>query len=517
VAPHSARGQHVHESHRDFASQSSGRTGGHPDGRAARHLRARQTTDTALPERRRAGHLDLHDVACGGAHRNRIRNHRAAGARAGGPARHALSQCVRERRQRVPQPAVRGGHRHAGDDARSDQPHESAAAVATRRAGAADLARRGRRQRPQQHAVVVLRATAARHTGPHRQLPPPDRRVVPQSHRVDSRRLERTHQFRLRRRTADRVRPRARRGARHPDPAHRAGGWQRRRRFRRLRGHRPPPVHDAFRGPVFDGSVRGSRDRVARRPSRAARRHRHHPGEARRSHRPRAAERQPGHRHPDHERERRQRSRHADCRESAGGFAARERAQEVGAVDRAVVRSLGVHRSGDRHGHRQPVRGHSARGGRVVVLRARPARHVAGGSVHPDLPHGHARDAVRVRAHPQRHLARGSCVRRGPGARHRHRHARGHRTAARARACPHRSDARRREAGVACVARVHRHRRDRVSPHRLHARCGVAAVRRPGAHDFHRRHRLAHRLRDRVAARGLPLAERGGRSTTCRP
>ncbi len=50
--------------------------------------------------------------------------------------------------QRVPQPAVRGRHRHAGDDARSHQPHEPAAADAARRAGAADLAGRGRRQRP---------------------------------------------------------------------------------------------------------------------------------------------------------------------------------------------------------------------------------------------------------------------------------------------------------------------------------------------------------------------------------
>ena len=236
-------GQHAHESHRDFASQSGGRAGGHPHGRAARHLRADQTTDPAVPEHRRAGDLDLHQLARGGAHRDRIRNHRAAGAGARGPARHAVAQRLRERRQRVPQPAVRGRHRHAGDDARSHQPHEPAAAAAARCAGAADLAGRGRRQRPQQHAVVVLRAAAARHAGPHRQLPPPDRRAVPQPHRVDSRRLQRAHQLRLRRRAADRVRPGARRGARHPDPAHRAGGGQRRRRLRRLRRHRPPPVH----------------------------------------------------------------------------------------------------------------------------------------------------------------------------------------------------------------------------------------------------------------------------------
>ena len=212
--------------------------------------------------------LDLHELARGGAHRDRIRDHRAAGTRARGPARHAVAQRLRERGQRVPQPAVRGRHRHAGDDARSHQPHEPAAAAAARRAGAADLARRGRRQRPEQHAVLVLRAAAARHAGAHRQLPPPDRGAVPQPHRVDPRRRERAHQLRLGRRAADRVRPGARRGARHPDPAHRAGGRQRRRRLGRLRRHRPPPVHDALRRPLLDGPVRGPRDRVARRPAR---------------------------------------------------------------------------------------------------------------------------------------------------------------------------------------------------------------------------------------------------------
>ena len=174
-----------------------------------------------------------------------------------GPARHAVAQRLRERRQRLPQPAVRGRHRHAGDDARSHQPHEPAAAAAARCAGAADLAGRRRRQRAQQHAVVVLRAVAARHARAHRQLSPPDRRAVPQPHRVDSRRRQRAHQLRLRRGTADRVRPGARRRARHPDSAHRAGGGQRRRRVGRIRRHRPPPVHRALRGPLFDGPVLG--------------------------------------------------------------------------------------------------------------------------------------------------------------------------------------------------------------------------------------------------------------------
>jgi multidrug efflux pump subunit AcrB len=44
---------------------------------------------------------------------------------------------------------------------------------------------------------MVLRAVAAGHAGPDRQLSPSDRRAVPQSHRVDSRRLERPHQLRL--------------------------------------------------------------------------------------------------------------------------------------------------------------------------------------------------------------------------------------------------------------------------------------------------------------------------------
>ena len=71
----------------------------------------------------------------------------------------------------------------------------------------------------------------------------------------------------------------------------------------------------------------------------------------------------------------------------------------------------------------------------------------------------------------------------------------------------HRGDARGREAGVAGVARLHRHRGHRLSAHRLHARRGVAAVRRSRAHDLHRGHRLADRLGDGAAARGLALAQ----------
>ena len=164
VAPISgARAARLHEPHGSLASQSGRRAGGHPHGRAARHLRAGQTTHPAVPEHRRAGDLDLHQLARRSTGRDRVRDHRAAGAGARGSARHAVAERLREPGQLLPEPAVRRRHRHAGDDARSHQPHEPAAAAAARRAGAADIAGRRRRQRPEQHAVVVLRAAAARH------------------------------------------------------------------------------------------------------------------------------------------------------------------------------------------------------------------------------------------------------------------------------------------------------------------------------------------------------------------
>ena len=60
----------------------------------------------------------------------------------------------------------------------------------------------------------------------------------------------------------------------------------------------------------------------------------------------------------------------------------------------------------------QPVRRHPAGGRGAVVLRARPARDAARRPVHPDLPHRHARDALRVRPHAQRDLAGGPRIRR---------------------------------------------------------------------------------------------------------
>ena len=143
----------------------------------------------------------------------------------------------------------------------------------------------------------------------------------------------------------------------------------------------------------------------------------------------------------------------------------------------------------------------------VVVLRARPARHLVSRFVDPDLPHRHAGDALRLRAHAQRDLARGSRLRRRPGARHRHRHARGHRAAARARAGTHRSHARGRKAGVAGLARFHRHRGHCLSSDRVHARRGVAALCRSRADHFHRGDRLADRRGHGAAAGGVALAQ----------
>ncbi len=73
----------------------------------------------------------------------------------------------------------------------------------------------------------------------------------------------------------------------------------------------------------------------------------------------------------------------------------------------------------------------------ALVFRARPARHAAGRTVDPDLPHRHAGDALRLRAHAERHLARRTRVRCRTVARYRHRHARGHRAAAREGPRPH--------------------------------------------------------------------------------
>ena len=56
-----------------------------------------------------------------------------------------------------------------------------------------------------------------------------------------------------------------------------------RRRVGRIRRHRPPPVHRAFRRALLGGAVRRPGSRVARRPARAPRRCGHGAGEARRS------------------------------------------------------------------------------------------------------------------------------------------------------------------------------------------------------------------------------------------
>ena len=178
-----------------------------------------------------------------------------------------------------------------------------------------------------------------------------------------------------------------------------------------------------------------------------------------------------------------------------------------GPVDRAVVRSVGVHRPGHRHGHRQSVRGVVLA---VLVLwyfvRDRRATLLVGLSIPICLTvtlvmlyaFGRTLNVISLAG-----LAFGvgqaldtAIVMLEAIAQQREQRPRAHR-----------SHARRREAGVAGAARHHRHRGHRFSSHRVHARRGVAVVRRSRADHFDRGDRLADRRGHGAAAGRVALAQ----------
>ena len=133
---------------------------------------------------------DSDELARGLARRSRIRIARTAGTGAAGPAGHGGTRRQCRPRRQLHQSDVRDRHRHEERAGRGDRPAQSRAfdSEGCRPPGRATRRRQRRRQR-ERIAVVVLRAVAARHAGPDRQLSPLHREHGQAAHRGGARRV----------------------------------------------------------------------------------------------------------------------------------------------------------------------------------------------------------------------------------------------------------------------------------------------------------------------------------------
>ena len=215
----------------------------------------RPAASAAVSRHRAAEHLDLHRLASGFARGNRGRVARAAGAGPAGSAGRRGDRGQRQYRRQLHQPDLRHRHRHAFGPGRRDRAHEPGPLAAGRRRPADHPARRWP-ERLQRLAVVVLRATAARHRRADRELPQLHRGRDPAAHRIGARGGLGQRQFGPARRPAHHRGPGQGCGLRHRHPGNRPARDPRDRRLGRADRPRPPAIH-----PTLHRSLQGRRPR----------------------------------------------------------------------------------------------------------------------------------------------------------------------------------------------------------------------------------------------------------------